>query len=200
MAESNIEDKLDHKNLPVTSIKYLSDYRKRRYELEQGPKKQPIRIIIHEELATKVIMDCRTTVAHKFRARLAFKQNDVILTKEQSVVAKIKGSFEGQNMQTQYSMLGYRVDLYFRDYKLVAEIDENGHDDRNIDYEIKRQKTIEQERGFHFIRIDPGKEDFDIVKAINEILFTDNRLTHWLMSMKSLGLEFKSDTTIRSLL
>ena len=35
-------------------------------------------------------------------------------------------------------MLGYRVDLYFHDYKLVAEIDENGHGDRNIDYEIKR--------------------------------------------------------------
>ena len=43
-------------------------------------------------------MDCGTTVAHKFRARLALKQNDVILTKEQSVVAKIKDSFGGQNM------------------------------------------------------------------------------------------------------
>ena len=78
-------------------------------------------------------------------------------------------------------MLGYRVDLYFHDYKLVAEIDENGHGDRNIDYEIKRQKTIEQERGFHFIRIDPGKENFDIVKAINEILRhrqSSNQLTN----------------------
>ena len=37
----------------------------------------------------KVIMDCRTTSAHKFRTRLGFKQYDVILTKEQSVLTKI---------------------------------------------------------------------------------------------------------------
>ena len=35
-----------------------------------------------ETLAVKVIMDCRTTSAHKFRTRLGFKQYDVILTKE----------------------------------------------------------------------------------------------------------------------
>ena len=34
-------------------------------------------------------MDCRTTSVHKFRKRLGFKQYDVILTKEQSVLTKI---------------------------------------------------------------------------------------------------------------
>ena len=34
--------------------------------------------------------------------------------------------FEGENMQTQYNVLGYRIDLYFHDYKLAIEIDENG--------------------------------------------------------------------------
>ena len=37
------------------------------------------------------------------------------------------------------------MDLYFHDYKLAIEINENGHSERNIDYEIKRQKLIEQE-------------------------------------------------------
>ena len=60
-------------------------------------------------------MDCRTTAAHKFRTRLGFKQYDLILTKEQSVLTKIKSSFEGENMQKQYSVLGYRIDLYFHD-------------------------------------------------------------------------------------
>ena len=40
-------------------------------------------------------------------------------------------------------MLGYRIDLYFHDYKLPIETDENGHSNRNIDYEIKRQNAIE---------------------------------------------------------
>ena len=54
----------------------------------------------------------------------------------------------------------YRIDLYFHDYKLTIEIDENGHSDWNIDYEIKIQKGTEQERGCKFIRIDSDKEDW----------------------------------------
>ena len=41
-------------------------------------------------------------------------------------------------MQTQYNVLSYRIDLYFHDYQLALEIYENGHSDRNIDYEIQR--------------------------------------------------------------
>ena len=42
-------------------------------------------------------------------------------------------SIEGKNMQTQYKVLSYRIDLNFQDCKLAIEIDENGHSDRNID-------------------------------------------------------------------
>ena len=37
-------------------------------------------------------------------------------------------SFEGENMQTEYNVLSYRIDLHFHDYKLVIEICENGRD------------------------------------------------------------------------
>ena len=136
----------------------------------EEPEKQCNRIFIDEKLAVKVIMDCRTTSAHKFRTRLGFKQYDVILTKEQSVLTKIMSSFEGENMQTQYHVLSYRIDLYFHDYKLAIEIDENENSDRNIERQNKRQKAIEQERGYKIIRTDPDKEDFDIFKTVNEIV------------------------------
>ena len=67
-------------------------------------------------------------------------------------------------------VLSYRIDLYFHGYKLTIEIDENGHSDRNINQETKRQKAIEWELFCKFIGIDPGKEDFDIFRAINEIV------------------------------
>ena len=72
-------------------------------------------------------------------------------------------------MQTQYKVLSYRIDLYFNDYNLAIEIDENGHSCKSIDYEINRQKAIEQKIGCKFISIDPDNEDFDIFKAVNEI-------------------------------
>ena len=45
------------------------------------------------------------TLAHKFKTRLGFKQYDVIVTKEQSVVTKIMSSFGGKNIQRQYNVL-----------------------------------------------------------------------------------------------
>ena len=53
-------------------------------------------------------------------------------------------SFEEENMQTQYNVSGYRIDLYFHDYNLPIEIDDNELIDRNIDYKVKKQKAIQQ--------------------------------------------------------
>ena len=59
--------------------------------------------------------------------------------------------------------------LIFIEYKLTIEVDELGHNNRNIDYEIQRQKVIEKELGYEFVRFDPDEENFNIFKAINEI-------------------------------
>ena len=91
------------------------------------------------------------------------------MTKEQSVLKSVMDAFERENVQTQYSVLGYRIDLYFHDYKLAIKVDEKCHEDRNIDHEIKRQKAIEKEIGCEFIRINPDEEDFNIFNAISEI-------------------------------
>ena len=63
-------------------------------------------------------------------------------------------------MKTQYNDLSYRIDLDFHDYKLAIQSDENGHSNRNIDYEIRRQKAIEQELGCRFITTNSVKEVF----------------------------------------
>ena len=79
-------------------------------------------------------------------------------------------SSEGEKMQAQHNFLSYRIDLYFHGYKLAIKIDENGDSDRNIDYEKKVQKAIEQEPDCRFIRNDPDKEDFDISELLMEYL------------------------------
>lgn len=66
----------------MTRVNYRSGYRKHRYELIDEPKKQSYIIFIYKELAPKVSIDGRPAAAHKNRARLGFKQYDVILTKK----------------------------------------------------------------------------------------------------------------------
>ena len=84
----------------MTTIKYISNQRKHRFELVDEQKKQPNRIFINKESMIKLIIDCRTMAVHKFRTRLGFKQYDVILNIEQLVLLDKKSSFEGKNRET----------------------------------------------------------------------------------------------------
>ena len=69
-------------------------------------------------------MGCWTDKSCNFKRNLGFRLLDVINTKEQTVINSIKDAFEGEDMQTQCSVLGYRIDLYFHKYKLAIEVDE----------------------------------------------------------------------------
>ena len=114
-------------------------------------------------------MDCGTDESCNLKRKLRFTLHDVINTKEQTVINSIKDALEGENMQTQYTVLGYRIDLYFQKYKIVIDVDELGHYDRNIDYEIQRQEALERELNCVFFRINPDAVDFKIFKEINKI-------------------------------
>ena len=83
-------------------------------------------------------MNCRTDESCNLKSNSGFTLHDVVNTKLQSAINSIKAVFEGEDMQTQYSVLIYRIDLYFHKYKLAIEADELGHADRNINNEIER--------------------------------------------------------------
>ena len=76
-------------------------------------------------------MGGRSTEAIEFRSKLGLTQYDILLKRESSVLKSIMETFEEENMETQYSVLTYRVDLYFHEYKLTIEVDEKGHNDRD---------------------------------------------------------------------
>ena len=87
-------------------------------------------------------MDRRIDKPCNLKRNLGFTLHDVINTKEQTVINSIKDAFEGENMQTQYTVLNYRIDPYFHKYKLAIEIDDLGHNDRNINYVMQKTKSI----------------------------------------------------------
>ena len=165
--ERHVQEQLGLKNLPALTNQYPKEYKKQRSELNESTN-QPNKRFIHVDLALKVIMDCRTDESCKFKRNLEFTLHDVINTKEQTVINSIKDAFEGENMQTQYTVLNYRIDLYFHKYKLAIEVDELGHNDRNIDYEIQRQKTLERELDC-LLKLILMQIGFNIFKEINKM-------------------------------
>ena len=147
-------------------------------------------------------MDCRTDESCNLKRNLGFRLHDVINTKEQTVLESIKDAFEGEDMQTQYSVLGYRIDLYFHKHKLAIEVDELGHADRNLSNETERQKELEKQLNYVFIRINPYEENFNIFKETNKIHRQIKKSSKkWLtdnISKRLLGLEFKPNHSIKS--
>ena len=200
--ERHIGEQLGHENLPSVTNKYDKIYKKRRYELVDESIKQPYRNFLHIDLVLKIINDCRTDESCNLKRNLGFKLHDVINTKEQTVINSIKDAFEGEDMQTQYSVLSYRIDLYFHKYKLAIDVDELGHADRNINNEIERHKVLEKELNCAFIRINLDEKDFNIFKEINKIhrhiKKSSKKSLIGKISKRLLELEFKSNHSIKS--
>ena len=193
LVDNEIKDKFKTNNLTDEQIKKYKRHGSKSIDGETF-------VYAHEGIIILVIMHCRTPESCKLKRSLGFKLHDMINCKELTVLESIKDAFEEENRQTQYSVLGYKIDHYFHEYKLKIEVDRLGHNDRNIDYKIERQKAIEKELGFAFIRINPDEENFNIFKAINE---TYRHIKKWTkkslidkISKRLLELEFKLNHSI----
>ena len=120
---------------------------------------------------------------------------------EQTVLETRKDAFEGENTQTEYSVLGYRIDLYFHDHELAIGNDELGHKHRDVNYEIQGQKTIEKQLGCKFVGINADEQNVNIFKAINKmqrhIKESPKKYLIDKISKRLVKLEFKSDYSIK---
>ena len=55
----------------------------------------------------------------------------------------------------------FRIDIYFTEYSLAAEIDEKGHTDRYLIFDDNTQKALEKELNCTFIRINTSRKNYD---------------------------------------
>jgi very-short-patch-repair endonuclease len=93
----------------------------------------------------------------------------VYLFKEQEILSSIEEAFKDEDWVKQYSVKGYRIDLYFTEYNLAIECDEHNHKGRNKLYEEKRERKIKDSLQCTFIRFNPDDPDFRVSKLIKTI-------------------------------
>ena len=58
------------------------------------------------------------------------------MTEEQPILSKVVPVFAVEEIILQHNVLGYRISKY----KLAIEFDQQGHNDRDIDYEKQKGK------------------------------------------------------------
>lgn len=128
------------------------------------------RELISINTVKKMIVSSNTTKSINLSKLLNIKINDIqYLSKEQSTLSKILTVFDKEETVCQKTIGKYKIDLYFTKYNLAIECDEFNHNDRNKEYEKKRQKFIENELNATFIRYNPDCINFDIFKVISQI-------------------------------
>ena len=130
---------------------------------------------IKNNIAEKIIKDNLNKSDKKqqrqiFQLLLGFNEHDdVFLSKKQSVLNKLLEAFLREEMYQQYSVLGFKIDLYFVKYKLAVEIDEYDHKEIDNEKELMRENAIKQKLGCKFIKINPELKNFSITVEINQI-------------------------------
>ena len=126
---------------------------------------------VHEDILIPILMQSRLSGSKTIKCRfdVGFSQINLILKKEQSVIESIRDTVKWEDIKIQYSVLSYEIDLYFYEHKLEMQVDELGHNDRNTDYESKRQREIENELNCIFTRTNPDVVDFNINELNNQI-------------------------------
>jgi very-short-patch-repair endonuclease len=96
---------------------------------------------------------------------------DIIFPKEEAhYIRIIETSFDYYKTYKQFTVGKYRVDLYFIDYKLVIEVDEDNHRKRCNILETEREEYITRELNCKFIRFNPTVSYFNIGTVISQII------------------------------
>jgi very-short-patch-repair endonuclease len=98
--------------------------------------------------------------------------NRKCLTKEQQTLSSIANSFKTEKIEDQFKVGNYYLDMYFPEYKIVIECDENGHSDRKPYKERERMDYVNKEFGIddsHWLRYNPDEHDFDLSRVIGRI-------------------------------
>jgi very-short-patch-repair endonuclease len=113
--------------------------------------------------------------SYNFRNRYIVEVSDTVksvnigMCIENQTVGFIENSFKGIiECKRQFIMGKYRIDLYFPEYKLAIECDENDHVDRDAEKEKEREEYIVS-LGNKLIRYNPNTPTFDLSNILREI-------------------------------
>ncbi len=100
---------------------------------------------------------------------------NVVMCIETQTIGFIENAFSEALRLTRQKRFGtYYVDLYFEDYNLAIECDENDHNDRDITYERTREQYL-LEQNITILRYNPNDKNFDlsnVLRKITKVLFT----------------------------
>lgn len=131
-------------------------------------------VLFTENGVRRLLSNSRTPAAERLRSLLDDKKYYYNSIPEMKFVASLQKAFPGENIELQKQVLGYRIDLYFTDYNIAVEFDEEHHH-AHIDLDAIRQARIETELKCTFVRARPSDDICDIIGEIYTLIMLSIR-------------------------
>ena len=134
---------------------------------------QPYQYYLNEEGIRELVLKSKQPKAADLAEHLGINVHKHKYTsKENDSIEIIMKTFRGEKMKRQFKIGNYRIELYLPEDKIAVECDEFDHIGRDINYEIFRQKFIEEQLQCTFVRYNPDEKDFDMALVLNKIYRT----------------------------
>ena len=170
---------LGYKNTKDVIIKNVSKSNQILFNDYPGVKKPKLQhntILITRDGAIEILLKTRKRISpdvlHILKKFNIDTTNRKCLTKEQQTLSTITNVFKTEKFEDQFKIGSYYLDLFFTDYKIVIECDENGHADRKPWKERERMDFVNKKLSINdsnWIRFNPDEYEFDIAKVIGRI-------------------------------
>ena len=149
----------------------------REYPGVKEPPLDPRTILVTHNGVCEILLKTRKRISpdvlHLLKRFGIETTNRKCLSKEQQTLSSISNVFKTEKYEDQYKTGKYFIDLYFSEYRLCIECDENGHSDRRPSDERERMDFVNKELEIddsHWIRFNPDEKDFDMSRVIGQIL------------------------------
>ena len=95
-------------------------------------------------LAVQLTMTAKKIQAAIFKAKFGVNQYDMVLRRQQLLGFSLKNLSPNKYIKEEYFAVHKRTDFTTEQKKLPVEIDKKDHNDRDTDYERRRQKELEK--------------------------------------------------------
>ena len=153
----------------------------RDYPGVKEPELDPRTILISRDGAVEILLKTKKRISpdvlHILKSFGIDTTNRKCLTKEQQTLSALTNVFKTEKFEDQFKVGKYYLDLYFPEYKIVIECDENGPTDRKPYDERVRMDYVNETLGLtddNWIRYNPDEKDFDLSKVMGQIYIKIN--------------------------
>lgn len=156
---------------PSTAIRIIdNEYKKHLNEIHDGYTGYLGKTnFITEKGIKQLLIKSRKQKSYEIAKLFKIDICEKIELKEQESIRKIMKAFSHEKMKYQKICGDYRIDLYFKKYRLAIECDEHGHRNYCDTEEKIRENFLIDHLDCKFVRFNPDIKNFDVFDVISEI-------------------------------